>query len=67
MGFIACLLGVISFAKSGNEIGLIAALLVLPILYAAFRAIFARLSKTESAKLQRVLDELARLPETKAD
>jgi hypothetical protein len=67
VGFLASLVGFLSFARSGNEVGLIAGLLFLPILYAALRTIFGKLSKAESAKLQKVVDELARLPKSSDD
>jgi len=66
-GFITSLVGFISFAKTGSEIGLIAAVVILPVLYAVLRKTFANLSNKESTKLQKALDELARLAEAIED
>lgn len=62
VGFIASLVGIISFAKAGSIVGLMAAIVFLPILYAGLRSTFTNLTRKESAKLQQVLDDLARLP-----
>ncbi len=61
VGGIASMIGLITFAKDGSLIGLILALTVLPVLYTVLRTIYGKISGTESAKLERVADELARL------
>ena len=63
LGFIASFAGLARFAKTGSEIALVVFLAVLPILYPILRTIFRRISASESAKLQQVVDELARLTE----
>jgi len=60
LGAIGSLVGLVEFAKSGSEVGLVVFFAVLPV-YAILRTIFSRVSASESAKLQRVVDELARL------
>lgn len=61
VGAIISILGLITFAKKGSDIGLIVFLFVLPALYPILRTVFSNISRSESAKLQRVVDELARL------
>jgi len=63
MGLITSLVGLIKFVQDGSQIGLVVCLAVIPILYPVLRAIFRRIAGTESAKLQRVVDDLARLTE----
>lgn len=63
VGFIATVAGFARFAKSGSEVALILGLTALPILYPILRTIFKKISGAESAKLQQVVDELARLTE----
>jgi len=63
LGFITSLVGLARFVKSGSEIGLIVFLAVLPILYPLVRTLFKKISGTEAATLQRVVDGLARLTE----
>jgi hypothetical protein len=63
VGLVASFVGLIKFAKDGTLVGLIVCLVVLPVLYTVLRAIFSRISDSESLKLQRVADELARLTE----
>lgn len=67
LGFIATLAGFARFAKSGSEVALIIGLTALPILYPILRTIFKKISSSESAKLQRVVDDLARLTEGSGD
>lgn len=67
LGFITSLIGLIKFAKDGSEIGLIVCLTVLPILYPIVRALFRKISVAESAKLEQVVEELARLTEGSGD
>jgi hypothetical protein len=61
VGGVISTIGLITFAKDGSLMGLILALAVLPVLYTVLRAIYGKISGTESAKLERVVDELARL------
>jgi hypothetical protein len=61
VGGVASVIGLITFVGEGSLIGLIVALAVLPVLYTALRTIYGRVSGAESAKLQLVVDELARL------
>ena len=67
LGFVATVGGFARFAKSGSEIALIIALTVLPILYPIARTIFGKISRSEAAKLQRVVDDVARLTEGTGD
>ena len=63
IGFFASIAGLAKFAKSGSEVGLILFFAIIPILYPILRTIFSKISRSESAKLQQVVDELARLTE----
>ncbi|MBT8397715.1 MAG: hypothetical protein KJN92_12150, partial [Gemmatimonadetes bacterium] len=63
MGLLPSIIGLIKFAKDGSLPGLIVCLTVLPILYPILRAFFKKISGNESAKLEQVVDELARLTE----
>lgn len=67
LGLIMSFAGLARFAKSGSEVALILGLTVLPILYPILRTIFRKISGSESAKLQKVVDELARLTEGSGD
>jgi len=61
MGFVTSFVGLIKFVQDGSQAGLIVFLAVFPILYPILRTIFSKISASESAKLQQVVDELARL------
>jgi hypothetical protein len=63
IGFFVSIAGLARFAKSGSEVGLILFFAVLPVLYPILRTIFSKISRSESAKLQKVVDDLARLTE----
>lgn len=67
MGFIPTLVGLIKFIKDGSIPGLVIGLAVLPILYPILRTIFKKISENESAKLEQVVDGLARLTEAAGD
>ena len=67
LGFITSLVGLIKFVKDGSEIGLVICLTVLPLLYPIVRTLFRKISGHESRKLQKVVDELARLTEGSGD
>lgn len=67
MGLIMTFAGFARFLKSGSEVAMILALVTIPILYPILRTIFSKFSKSEAAKLQRVVDDLARLTEGSGD
>ena len=67
VGFIVSFAGLVRFAKTGSEMGLILFFAVLPIRYPILRTLFSKISRSESAKLQQVVDELARLTEGSGD
>jgi len=62
LGLVTSVVGLMKSIQDGNLVGLILFLAVLPILYPILRNIFARICRSESAKLQEVVEELARLP-----
>jgi hypothetical protein len=63
LGFLASMIGLIRFVKTGNELGLVLFFAVLPILYPILRTIVRSFSNAEAVRLERVADELARLTE----
>ncbi len=63
MGFIASFAGLAKFIKSGTEFGLVLALVTLPVLWPVLRSIFRRISRSEAAKAQQMVEELANLIE----
>jgi hypothetical protein len=64
LGLFASALG-IGAAEAGSAVGLMG-LAAVPVLYASVRAILARFWRSESSKLQRVVDELAQMAEGQA-
>ncbi len=65
-GILGTLASVVAFATAANNasaVGMIFGLGLLPTVYSVLRTIFRRFSQKESIKLQRVVDELARLTE----
>jgi len=62
-GFVTSVVGLIKYMQDGSLIGLVVGLAVLPILYPILRAVLRKISGSESAKLERVVDDLARLTE----
>ena len=52
--------GVANLVKDGSPVALIVGLAMLPVLYPILRTVLGKISGSESAKLQRVVDELAR-------
>ncbi|MGW8265496.1 MAG: hypothetical protein ACWGSQ_03960 [Longimicrobiales bacterium] len=62
MGLITSLVGLIKFVQDGSQIGLVVCLAVLPTLYPILRTILRMISGSEAARLEEVVDELARLP-----
>jgi hypothetical protein len=61
IGLITSLVGLIKYVQDGSTVALVVCLAVLPILYPILRSIMKRISDSQSAKLERVVDELARL------
>jgi len=62
IGLVSSFVGLMKFVQDGSQVGLILFLVVLPILYSILRTIFNRVTRSEATKLQRVVEELARLP-----
>mgnify|MGYP001812815172 CR=1 FL=1 len=62
-GIVVSAVGFIGSADAGFAPGMIASLLLVPALYAIIRALLRRVGASEAAKLQRVVDDLARLVE----
>ena len=67
MAFIPTLVGLVKFIKDGSIPALVVFLTVLPLLYPILRAVYKKISSNESAKLEQVVDELARLTEGAGD
>lgn len=67
MGLITTFAGLARFVKSGSEVALIVGLAAIPILYPILRGIFSKITRSESVKLQKVVDDLARLAEGSED
>jgi hypothetical protein len=63
VGLITSLIGLMRFVQHGSQVGLILFFTVLPVLYPILRWILRKVTSSESAKLQQVVDELARLTE----
>jgi hypothetical protein len=64
----AAVFGFISAADSGNPVGMLLAVLALPVLFILLRTVFGRVSSAESARLEQVVEELGRLvAETRGD
>jgi hypothetical protein len=59
--------GIASFIKEGSLVGLVLFLVVIPVLYVILRTILSKLSGSEAGKLERVVDDLARLAEGVGD
>ena len=60
-GLIGTAVGFVEFVQNGNPIGLVLALVILPTLYLILRTIMGKAASSESARLERVVDDLARL------
>lgn len=67
LGIIASIVTFMTAANSGSQVGLVISLAILPTLYTILRTVFRKLSGSESAKLQQVVDELARLMKGSGD
>jgi hypothetical protein len=63
VGLITSLVGLIKFVQAGSLVGLVVCLAIIPVLYAILRTVFGRISESESARLQQVVEDLARLTE----
>ena len=63
LGTVATTVGFIVAADSGNPLGMLFGLSVLPALYPFLRSIFRKVTQKETAKLQQVVEELGRLTE----
>jgi len=63
LGVIVSVAGLSELLREGSVVGLVLFLGVIPILYPILRSILRRVSDSEARKLQRVVDELARLTE----
>lgn len=61
LGSLLTVIGLITFVRDGSVAGLVMLFTILPILYPILRTVFTKVSKGEAAKLQRVVDDLARL------
>jgi hypothetical protein len=62
-GIVVSAVGFIGSADAGFAPGMIASLLLVPALYGIIRTVLGRLGASEAAKLQKVVDDLARLAE----
>jgi hypothetical protein len=65
LGLFASAFGISAVAETGSAVGLVG-LAAVPVLYASVRAMLARFWRSESSKLQRVVDELAQMAEGQA-
>lgn len=63
LGLIVSVASLLRYAKHGNAVALIVSVAVLIVLYPLLRTVYGKLSGSESARLERVVDELARLTE----
>jgi len=62
LGSIFTIAGLAHFVRNGDPFGLIVAVVLLPVLYLIMRNVFGMLGKSEAAKLERVVEELTKLP-----
>ena len=60
MGALAPIIGLIKFFQNGSEVALIAGVAIVAVLYPVLRAIYSRVSNAEAARLEEVVNELAR-------
>ena len=67
LGTILSMVGLTQAAEAGSLVGIIFCLSALPVLYSILRTVFKKISASESAKLQQVVDQLARLTEGSGD
>jgi hypothetical protein len=63
IGVSASVVALMAAANNASAVGMVIGLGILPTVFASLRAFFGRISAKESVKLQRVVDELARLAE----
>jgi hypothetical protein len=59
LGVIATTIGTVGFAESGSVLALLGGVSALPVLYGVVRGMLRRVTRSESAKLQRVIDDVA--------
>ncbi len=59
IGVVASVIGTVGAVESGNLFALLGGLSVLPVIYGVVRGILRRVSRSESAKLQRVIEDVA--------
>lgn len=59
LGLMASLVGLAEFMREGSITGLVVFLTVLPVLYPILRTVLGKISRAESARLNRVVDDLA--------
>lgn len=67
MGTMGSVLGFVAAANEGNAIGMALAAAVLPTLFGVMRTIVGKVSNKESAKLHRVVGEVAQLVERRTE
>lgn len=67
IGAVASIAGLLTALNNASGIGVIAVLVLFTTLYSILRTIFGKVSGSEAAKLQKVVDELARLTEGSGD
>ncbi len=67
IGAAASIAGLLTALNNASGIGVIAVLVLFTTLYSILRTIFGKVSASEAAKLQKVVDELARLTEGSGD
>ncbi len=64
VGVLASAIGITQAAEAGSAAGAFSFLLIIPVLYLVLRTVLNKISRSESARLEQVVDELARLTET---
>jgi hypothetical protein len=67
LGSMAAFISIIVSAQEGNPIALVMGLAVLVVLFPVLRTILGRISKSEAAKLERIVAELAQFAEAPDD
>ena len=63
MGIFGSVIGISQAAEADSSGGVFFFLLIIPVLYLILRTILGKISRSESARLEQVVDELARLTE----
>ena len=62
LGSIFTIAGLANFFKNGEPLSLIIGLTLIPVLFLIMRRVFGMLGRSEAAKLERVIEELTKLP-----